>query len=75
MCKSKKIVQQVAEAPAAAPPPAQPSAAVNQVMATNPDDLAPERQNVRNKRKGRNALRIDLGAGAAGATGLNVPQG
>jgi len=71
MCKVK--VPKV-ETPAAAPPPAAPSA---QVAQADPQaEVNSNTANERAKKKGRNALRIPLSTGGgAGGTGLNIPVG
>ena len=71
MCKPKKPPQ--TPTPAPAPAPALANASVAQSEAASPD----EEETLRAvKRRGRNALRIDLAAtGAAGGSGLNIPQG
>ena len=65
-------------APIQAPAPAQPAAQAADLA--KPGDVKDENLNTEGgmaaKKKGRNALRIDLQAGSAGAggTGLNVPR-
>lgn len=53
------------------PPPAQPAATQFQDAPARPEEGDPNEQNVKAKRKGRNALRIDVQS--PGSTGLNVP--
>lgn len=75
MCKPKvQKVESVAQTPPP-PPPAQPAATVNQSGPKTPDEVSPENNNLKAKRKGRSGLRIPLDAGTgSGATGINVPQ-
>ena len=74
MCRPK--APPPVEPAAPAPPPAQPAATVNQATAKSPEDVSPEKANIKARRKGRGSLRINLDAGVGGsATGINVPQG
>lgn len=73
MCSKPKVSK--VEAPAQAPPPAQPAATVNQSGPKTPDEVSPENTALKAKRRGRSGLRIPLDAGTgSGATGINVPQ-
>lgn len=68
MCGSAPKVK---KADPAAPPPPPPEATARMAAAT---DVTTANSEVTSKRKGRNALRIDLQTGGGG-TGLNVAQG
>lgn len=87
--KAPATVQQApapTPAPAPAPAPAQAQAPAPAQPAASPADLAKSQEvrdenmgdgtNIKAKKRGRNALRIDLQAGDAGAggQGLNVPR-
>ena len=90
MCKAPKVsAPQPAPAPAPAPtppppapvqapPPAQPAAQAADLAKPGEvkDENLSSEGSMAAKKKGRNALRIDLQAGNAGAggTGLNVPR-
>jgi hypothetical protein len=76
MCKPKtpKIEQAAATPPAPTPAPAAPSAAVAQADPQSPE-VGSEDATTKMKRKGRNALKIDLTmGGTGGGSGLNVPN-
>ena len=74
MCKPK--VQAPAQvAPAPTPAPSAPSATAAQADPQSPEASNSEDSLARMKRKGRNALKIDLSmGGTGGGSGLNVPN-
>lgn len=73
MCKPKVSTPKV-EPPAPTPAPAAPSAAANQADPQSPE-VGSENEATKLKRKGRNALKIDLNmGGTGGGSGLNIPN-
>lgn len=79
MCKAPKVSAPPTPAPSAPPPPpAQPAASAADIATSKEvrDENIGEGTNLKAKKRGRNALRIDLQAGDAGSggTGLNIPR-
>ncbi len=80
MCKAPKVSTPatVQQAPAPTPPPAQPAASPADLTKSQEvrDENMGDGTNLKAKKRGRNALRIDIQAGDAGAggQGLNVPR-
>lgn len=84
MCKAPKVSEPSTPAPstpapsAPPPPPAQPAASAADIATSKEvrDENIGEGTNMKAKKRGRNALRIDLQAGGAGSggTGLNIPR-
>ena len=76
MCKAPKV--SAPQTPAPPPPPAQPAASAADVATSKEvrDENIGEGTNLKAKKRGRNALRINLQAGDAGSggTGLNIPR-
>ena len=76
MCKAPKV--SAPQTPAPPPPPAQPAASATDIATSKEvrDENIGDGTNLKAKKRGRNALRIDLQAGdaASGGTGLNIPR-
>lgn len=73
MCGSKPSAPNYTVAPPAPPPPAAP--AQLEAANTSTDANRSNSQAIEAKKKGRNALKIDLQSATASGTGLNIPAG